>query len=197
MVRPAPSRPVTDPAPDRRGGTWPRHRSDPGPCSPAASRLDDLLDDTDGARFWRATDTTLARSVAVHVLADTDPRADALLTAARTSALVTDGHLLRVLDAAAEDGVVYVVNEWGSGVSLDQLLSEGPLLAAPGRLGGQGGRRGDRHRPPQRRRARPAAPREGDDHRGRVGQADRLRRRRGAPGPRRPRPASGSPAASR
>jgi hypothetical protein len=100
-----------------------------GPGTVLAGRftLDDLLDDTEGARFWRATDMTLARSVAVHVLADSDPRADSLLIAARTSALVTDGHLLRVLDAAAEDGVVYVVNEWGSGVSLDQLLVEGPL----------------------------------------------------------------------
>ncbi|MEO5710556.1 MAG: protein kinase family protein [Nocardioidaceae bacterium] len=100
-----------------------------GPGTVLAGRftLDDLLDDTDGARFWRATDQTLARSVAVHVLADSDPRADSLLTAARTSALVSDGHLLRVLDAAAEDGVVYVVNEWGSGASLDQLLVEGPL----------------------------------------------------------------------
>ncbi len=100
-----------------------------GPGTVLAGRftLDDLLDDTDGAKFWRATDQTLARSVAVHVIPDSDPRADALLTAARTSALVTDGHLLRVLDAAAENGVVYVVNEWGSGVTLDEMLSEGPL----------------------------------------------------------------------
>ena len=100
-----------------------------GPGTVLAGRftLDDLLDDTDGARFWRATDQILARSVAVHVIAESDPRADALLTAARTSALVTDGHLLRVLDAAAEDGLVYVVNEWGSGVSLDRMLIEGPL----------------------------------------------------------------------
>ncbi len=100
-----------------------------GPGSVLAGRfsLDDLLDENDGARFWRATDLTLARSVAVHVLADTDSRAHTLLTAARTSALVSDGHLLRVLDAAEEDGVVYVVNEWGSGISLDRLLVEGPL----------------------------------------------------------------------
>jgi hypothetical protein len=89
--------------------------------------LEDLLDETDGARFWRATDQILARNVAVHVLPDSDPRAEALLTAARTSALVTDGHLLRVLDAANEDGVVYVVNEWSSGISLDRLLGDGPL----------------------------------------------------------------------
>ncbi len=100
-----------------------------GPGTLLAGRfsLDDLLDESGGARFWRATDRTLARSVAVHVLPETDPRATSLLTAARTSALVGDGHLLRVLDAAAEDGVVYVVNEWGSGVSLDRLLNDGPL----------------------------------------------------------------------
>lgn len=100
-----------------------------GPGTVLARRftLDDLLDDHDGARLWRATDRTLARSVAVHLLPDTDARADALLTAARTSALVSDGHLLRVLDAAAENGVVYVVNEWGAGVSLDRLVAEGPL----------------------------------------------------------------------
>ena len=100
-----------------------------GPGTMLAGRfiLNDLLAETDGARFWRATDETLARSVAVHVIAESDPRAGSLLTAARTSALVSDGHLLRVLDAAAEDGVVYVVNEWGSGESLDRMLSEGPL----------------------------------------------------------------------
>ena len=61
-----------------------------GPGTVLAGRftLDDLLDEHGGARFWRATDQTLARSVAVHVLPDTDPRADSLLTAARTSALV-------------------------------------------------------------------------------------------------------------
>src|SRR3954453_7677051 len=99
----------------------------PGTVLAGRFTLDVLLDEHGGARFWRATDQTLARSVAVHVLPSTDPRADSLLTAARTSALVSDAHLLRVLDAAAEDGVVYVVNEWGSGVTLDRLVAEGPL----------------------------------------------------------------------
>jgi hypothetical protein len=91
--------------------------------------LEDLLEEAEGAKFWRATDRTLARDVGVHVLAGSDRRADALLTAARTSALVTDPHLLRVLDAARVDDVVYVVNEWGAGVSLDRLLADGPLDA--------------------------------------------------------------------
>jgi Protein kinase domain len=100
-----------------------------GPGTVLAGRfaLEDLLDESAGALFWRATDQVLARSVAVHVLPDTDPRAGALLDAARSSALVSDPHLLRVLDAAAADGVVYVVNEWGSGVSLDRLLADGAL----------------------------------------------------------------------
>ncbi|HSE54804.1 MAG TPA: protein kinase family protein [Nocardioidaceae bacterium] len=90
-------------------------------------RLEDLVQDTDGARFWRAIDQTLARSVAVNVIEISDPRSDALLVAARTSATITEGHFLRVLDAAQEDGVVYVVHEWGSGMSLDKLLADGPL----------------------------------------------------------------------
>jgi hypothetical protein len=99
----------------------------PGTVLAGRFRLEDLLQETSGAKFWRATDRTLARNVAVHVIESGDPRSNALLVAARTSATVSDGHFLRVLDAAEEDGVVYVVNEWGSGVSLDRLLEEGPL----------------------------------------------------------------------
>jgi hypothetical protein len=103
------------------------HPVGPGTVLAGRFRLEDLLEDTDGARLWRATDQTLVRNVTVHVISDQDRRADALLAAARTSATVSDGHLLRVLDAAAEEGVVYVVNEWGSGVSLDRMLEDGPL----------------------------------------------------------------------
>ncbi len=92
-------------------------------------RLEDLVQETDGASFWRAIDQTLARNVAVNVLETSDPRSDALLVAARTSATITEGHFLRVLDAAQEDGVVYVVHEWGTGMSLDRMLAEGPLSA--------------------------------------------------------------------
>lgn len=100
-----------------------------GPGTMLAGRfgLEDLLDEFQGAKLWRATDRILARDVAVHVISEDDPRAGALLSAARTSANVTDGHMLRVLDAATEDGVTYVVNEWGTGISLDRLLADGPL----------------------------------------------------------------------
>ena len=97
-----------------------------GPGSLVASRfrLEDLLEEHSGARFWRATDLTLARNVAVHVIRRDDPRAAAVLTAARTSATVSDQRILRVLDAVEEDDLVHVVHEWGSGVSLDKLLTE-------------------------------------------------------------------------
>jgi len=87
-------------------------------------RLDDLLDEQSGARLWRATDLTLARSVAIHVIDAEDPRAPAVLTAARTSATVSDGRILRVLDAVQQDGVVHVVHEWGAGLSLDRTLAD-------------------------------------------------------------------------
>src|SRR3712207_8205860 len=57
--------------------------------------------------------TTLFRSI--HVIPCGDPRAQAALTAARTSALVSDSHILRVLDALEEAGSVHVVHEWGAG----------------------------------------------------------------------------------
>ncbi len=90
-------------------------------------RLEDLLAEDAGARFWRATDLTLVRNVALHVIRADDLRAPAVLTAARTSATVSDGHILRVLDALHEGDFVYVVHEWGSGVSLDRMLGEGTV----------------------------------------------------------------------
>jgi Protein kinase domain len=99
----------------------------PGSVLAGRYRLSDLLEETGGARFWRATDLILVRDVAVHVLAAEDPRTPALFEAARSSALVSGHHVLRVLDAVIEDGVAYVVNEWGEGLSLDRMLLEGPL----------------------------------------------------------------------
>lgn len=92
-------------------------------------RLDELLVESSGARFWRAHDQVLDRAVAVHVVARSDPRSSGLLDAARRTAPHHDRRLLRVLDADQTDEICYVVNEWGSGTSLDILLAgSGPLL---------------------------------------------------------------------
>lgn len=118
-----------------RGPTTGRSRSAPvphaiGPGDVLADRyrLIDLLDESGGGRFWRAHDKILERHVAVHVLADDDARAAQLMEAARRSATVPDRRILRVLDAEHADGLCYVVNEWGSGTSLDIMVAtHGPL----------------------------------------------------------------------
>ena len=61
----------------------------PGTVLADRYRLEDLLAESEGARFWRATDTVLARSVAIHAVSSEDPRAPALLEAARVSATVS------------------------------------------------------------------------------------------------------------
>jgi len=63
----------------------------------------------------------------VHALASTDPRAPAVLDAARRSARVTDPHFLRVLDCDDVDGLTWVINEWGEGASLDVMLERSTL----------------------------------------------------------------------
>ncbi|WP_426247273.1 protein kinase domain-containing protein [Nocardioides sp. LHG3406-4] len=91
-------------------------------------RLDDLLSESGDGRFWHAHDTLLTRPVAVHIITSTDERAPELLEAARRSATLVDRRILRVLDARDSDGHVYVVNEWGSGASLDiTLAGDGPM----------------------------------------------------------------------
>ncbi|WP_161962344.1 protein kinase family protein [Nocardioides speluncae] len=90
--------------------------------------LIDLLSESRGGRFWRAHDRVLSRHVALHVIPQDDERAAGLLDAAKRSATVSDRRLLRVLDADIRDELVYVVNEWGAGTSLDVMLAnDGPL----------------------------------------------------------------------
>ena len=100
----------------------------PGDVLAGRYRLADLLSESDRGRFWLAHDSVLGRAVAVHVLEAGDPRASALMKAARTSASIADRRLLRVLDAETREGISYVVNEWGRGTSLDILLARsGPV----------------------------------------------------------------------
>ena len=46
-----------------------------------------------------------------------------MVAAARRSATVPDRRILRVLDVDERDGLCWVVNEWGSGTSLDILVA--------------------------------------------------------------------------
>lgn len=100
----------------------------PGDVLAGRYRLIDLLTESGGGRFWRAHDNVLERFVALHVIPDDDPRAPLLLAAARESATVLDSRILRVLDAEMRDGRCFVVNEWGTGTSLDILVTHGGPL---------------------------------------------------------------------
>ena len=53
-------------------------------------RLDDLLSESGNGRFWRAHDQVLDRPVALHCIAEDDPRAERLTEAARLSATVLE-----------------------------------------------------------------------------------------------------------
>lgn len=119
----------------RQGGSQRRKatRTVPGRIRPGdliAGRyvVADLLDETGDGWFWRAEDPVLGRHVAVHVVSSDDPRAQAMLEAARLSVTVHDRRILRVLDGAEDGDICYVVNEWGDGTSLDiKLARDGTL----------------------------------------------------------------------
>jgi serine/threonine kinase PknH len=100
----------------------------PGDALADRYRLTDLLTESAGGRFWRAFDSVLQRDVAVHIISCEDDRAPLLRNAARTSATVVDRRMLRVLDIDEADDRCFVVNEWGSGTSLDILLAGGDPL---------------------------------------------------------------------
>ena len=101
----------------------------PGDVLADRYRLVDLLSESGNGRFWRAHDRVLERHVALHVIAADDDRAEGLLAAARRSARILDPHILRVLDAERSGHLCYVVNEWGSGTSLDIMLAAGGELS--------------------------------------------------------------------
>lgn len=90
-------------------------------------RIEDLVGETARSQTWRAVDHVLDRSVSVQALSSQDAASEAFLTAARRATAVEDSRFLRVLDAAHENGLAYVVREWASGVSLDNVLQQGPL----------------------------------------------------------------------
>ena len=82
------------------------------------------------ATTWLAHDELLDRPVALCLLSATDPVAEPLLSAARGAAAITDSRFLRVLDAAQEGGLVYVVSEWVASRTLTDLVADGPLPPA-------------------------------------------------------------------
>jgi len=83
------------------------------------------------AQSWVGFDELLNRKVGVDLVSSGHPRARVVEAAARSAATVPDVHFVQVLDAADENGVVYVVKEWvADATSLAALLAGGPLSPA-------------------------------------------------------------------
>ncbi len=85
-------------------------------------RLDEGLSLGNRVEVWRAFDELLARPVGVHLVPTDHDRAKHLVEAAQLAATITDARFLRILDAAEEDGLFYVVREWVAGSSLTDIL---------------------------------------------------------------------------
>ena len=91
-------------------------------------RLDERLVDTDGVQTWRAFDEVLARPVGAYVVSTGHPRAQAVVSAAQSAAREFDERFLRVLDAAEDHDLIYVIQEWVTGRNLSAVLAaDGPL----------------------------------------------------------------------
>jgi hypothetical protein len=105
--------------------------SEPGTRLAGRYRLEDRVSDTAGSTLWKAIDETLARPVAVLTFAPGFPRVHHVVTAARAASRMTDSRLAQVFDVEDVGDRAYVVLEWVSGDSLDDLLAAGPL--EPGR----------------------------------------------------------------
>ncbi|MEV4612333.1 serine/threonine protein kinase [Kitasatospora sp. NPDC049258] len=91
-------------------------------------RLEECTTHSEVFSSWRAVDEKLRRAVGVHLLAAGHQRAKAVLTAARSAALLGDPRFVQVLDAVQEGDVVYVIREWLPDASdLARLLAGGPM----------------------------------------------------------------------
>lgn len=126
-------RPAIDP--DHVGDAPSRIAAEAGQVLVDRYVLDEPLVQRPETQTWVATDHVLSRQVMIHLLPRDDARNDAVLEAARRSAIATDARFLRVLDAAHEptdpspdspDGP-FVVCEYAAGETLTDLLRDGPL----------------------------------------------------------------------
>jgi len=93
-------------------------------------RLDHRVASVNEVSIWLGEDETLSRSVAVYVIPPNHPRTDALIGASRRAAQAIDPRFMRVLDempAGPSEPVSFIVSENLDGVSLADLLRQGPL----------------------------------------------------------------------
>ena len=91
-------------------------------------RLEEHInDDASGRRVWRGIDVVLRRPIAVVLRYPGGESAGEMITAAIAASRIAHPHLVDVYDAIDEETRAYVVREWVDGVSLRELVADGPL----------------------------------------------------------------------
>jgi hypothetical protein len=103
------------------------YTSEPGTRLAGRYRLVDQTSGGTGWTYWKATDETLARPVAVLTFATGFPRIGEVVTAARAASRLNDARFAQVFDVEDSGEIAYVVLEWVRGESLADMLAEGPL----------------------------------------------------------------------
>ena len=125
--------PTAAPVTDEYWAAEPTNLIDVGRALAGRYRLAELLAEREGHQTWRAEDTVLTRPVLIHLLSESDPRAEEVLDRARRAAMATDSRFLRVLDVVrpspGEHGA-YIVYEYATGQTLQRVLAGGPLTGA-------------------------------------------------------------------
>jgi serine/threonine protein kinase len=106
--------------------------SEPGTRLGGRYRLEDRVAAAAGWAAWKAIDETLARAVTVLTFAPGFPRLREVVTAARSASRLTDSRFAQVFDIEDDWDHAYIVMEWASGESLDDMLAAGPLDAVRG-----------------------------------------------------------------
>jgi serine/threonine protein kinase len=106
--------------------------SEPGTRLGDRYRLEDRVAAAAGWAAWKAIDETLARPVTVLTFAPGFARLREVVTAARSASRLTDSRFAQVFDIEDDWDHAYIVMEWASGDSLDDMLAPGPLDAVRG-----------------------------------------------------------------
>jgi len=108
------------------------YTSEPGTRLGGRYRLEDRIAAASGWAAWKAIDEILARAVTVFTFAPGFPRIREVVTAARAASRLTDARLAQVFDVEDDWDHAYIVMEWATGDTVDDLLSAGPLEPSRG-----------------------------------------------------------------
>jgi putative peptidoglycan lipid II flippase len=114
-------------APPASTGGDPSVRVHPGDRVDGRYVVYEQTDENWGVSGWRAHDEVLGRDVLLTTFQPQDPRAPALVEAARRASRVNDHRFVRVLDAQVAEPTGFLVREWVGGRTLADLLGAGPL----------------------------------------------------------------------